>query len=486
MIVRNCAQPLAATLACVRPIADEIVVLDTGSTDDTLVVASQAGAAVHKRAWDDDFAAARNACLEKVTGDWVLWLDAGETLDETHARDLRELVRTAADPQRAYMLNIALPAAAGQIGSEQIARFRLHPRHAGLCFTGRVRERIDTSLAGQNMQTAALPYVIQRGPSEHDPAVKAGKAQRNIRLADLALAELGPTAELHNVLGEAFQSLGDGVRAAQHYRRTLDLAQRGGSEQLEAFYGLLTCLDGVSADRSDQLSLCMLALEHFPLDAQLLVALGGYLQSLEQGPLAIRSFDLAFRHGQIETQIWHLPEIREIAAACAATAWIATGEQEQAQSLLAAAVRTFPGSQRLALQLIDLLVNRRLRDEALAIVGELALPADRQRLAAAVRGACLAQAGDWTAAVDLLQAAMLDGCQARFCFRWLVAGWLALERPREAQSALRAWQAVDANQPEIADLADQANEQLSRSVRVDSADHASGQRRRPSVATERT
>ena len=85
LIVRNCAPHLAATIASVRAIADEIVVLDTGSTDDTLVIAAQGGVNIHRRAWDDDFAAARNACLDKATGDWILWLDAGETLASDEA-----------------------------------------------------------------------------------------------------------------------------------------------------------------------------------------------------------------------------------------------------------------------------------------------------------------------------------------------------------------------------------------------------------------
>lgn len=354
MIVRNCAAALAETIGSVRVIAGEIIVLDTGSTDDTPAVAARLGASVHRHSWDDDFAAARNACLARATGDWVLWLDAGETISAEHASQLAEFLVSAADPAHAYALYIVVPAADDQVGSEQIARLRLHARRSGLRFDGRVRERMDASLAELGIQLDALPLAICRGSREHETATKAAKAQRNIRLADLATSQRGPSAEMQNVLGEAFQSLGDCVRAAQHYRRAIDLAQPGSREHLEAFYGLLSCLEGAGSERSDQLSLCMLAVEHFPLDAQLLVALGGYLQLLDQAPLAIRAFDLAFRHGQVEPQVWHLPDIREIAAACAATAMIAAGQQDAARTLLAAAACTFPHSQRLATQLAEL------------------------------------------------------------------------------------------------------------------------------------
>ena len=78
MIVRDEQEVLATSIDSVRPIADEIVVLDTGSTDQTVTIAKRLGAVVGQAAWDDDFSAARNRCLEQVTGDWVLWLDAGE------------------------------------------------------------------------------------------------------------------------------------------------------------------------------------------------------------------------------------------------------------------------------------------------------------------------------------------------------------------------------------------------------------------------
>jgi tetratricopeptide (TPR) repeat protein len=470
IIVRNAAGPLATTIAAVRALADEIVVLDTGSTDDTIVVALEAGAVVHRRPWDDSFAAARNACLEKLTGDWVLWLDAGEVVAPNQKANLRGLLTKNSTADRVFTLNVVMPVASGQLGREEVARVRLQPNRPELRFAGRIRESLSASLAKSGLQIDSLPLSIERGPLDLDPAVKASKAQRNIRLADIALAEQGPTALLHNVLGEAFQALGDGVRAAQHYRRSLELARRGTPEQLEAYYGLLTCLDEATSDRGDQLSLCMLALDQFPLDAQLLVACGGYLQTLDQTPLAVRAFDLAFRHGQTESSIWHLPEIREIAASCAAAAMLETGDDGQARTLLEAAVRTYPASGRLAMQLIDLLVGRCRRDEALAIVSQFASPAERQRLTAAVRGACLAQQGQWGKAVDLLQAAMLDGCQTTFCFRWLAAGWLELGRPRDAMSVLRAWQAIEERHPMLAELSEVAAAQLARSLRVDAAD----------------
>ena len=86
MIVRNESHHLPKALASVKGIAAEIVVVDTGSTDDTVSIASAMGAKVLHFAWIDDFAAARNAALEAATQPWILSLDADQRLASDSAR----------------------------------------------------------------------------------------------------------------------------------------------------------------------------------------------------------------------------------------------------------------------------------------------------------------------------------------------------------------------------------------------------------------
>ena len=92
MIVKNEAQWLAECLASVRAIADEVVVGDTGSTDESKAIAQRFGARVVDVPWTDDFAAARNAVLGAAVSDWLLHMDADETLDAAGARAIREIV----------------------------------------------------------------------------------------------------------------------------------------------------------------------------------------------------------------------------------------------------------------------------------------------------------------------------------------------------------------------------------------------------------
>jgi glycosyltransferase involved in cell wall biosynthesis len=92
MIVKNEAATLPKCLSSVRKLVDEMVVLDTGSIDRTPNIAQQLGAKLHHFKWCNDFSAARNAALKYVTGDWILVLDADETLTPEIVPQLREAI----------------------------------------------------------------------------------------------------------------------------------------------------------------------------------------------------------------------------------------------------------------------------------------------------------------------------------------------------------------------------------------------------------
>src|SRR5262245_57509130 len=89
MIVRNEEESLDRCLASARGLADELIVVDTGSTDRTVEIARAHGASVHHFKWCDDFAAARNVALRHATGQWCLHLDADEWVVEAEAGALR-------------------------------------------------------------------------------------------------------------------------------------------------------------------------------------------------------------------------------------------------------------------------------------------------------------------------------------------------------------------------------------------------------------
>ena len=80
MITKNGAKRLPQSITSVKELADEIIVVDTGSKDESKLIASGLGAKVYDFEWNDDFSAAKNYAYSKATGDWILDLDDDEVI----------------------------------------------------------------------------------------------------------------------------------------------------------------------------------------------------------------------------------------------------------------------------------------------------------------------------------------------------------------------------------------------------------------------
>ncbi len=91
MIVKNEEKVIRRCLSCAKSFVDEIIVVDTGSTDHTKEIAREMGAQVFYFEWIDDFAAARNFSFSKATMDYILWLDADDIIDQENQQKLKEL-----------------------------------------------------------------------------------------------------------------------------------------------------------------------------------------------------------------------------------------------------------------------------------------------------------------------------------------------------------------------------------------------------------
>ncbi len=441
MIVRDEQDVLALTLESVRTVADEILVLDTGSKDQTPTLARQLGARVCRSPWEDDFSAARNRLLEEVTGDWVLWLDAGEQLTAASAAELRSFLNDQADLHKVYLLMLELPAREPDGSAEQAARPRLMPAHPELRFSGRINESLQPSMQRLGFQLDGAPGRILRHPRCHQDAIKTVKAHRNLRLIEMeTLARGATTPGLLNLLGEAHSNLQDRAAARRAFIQAIASAPHGSTEMLDAYYGLLTTFDDEPEQRDQQVTFCLEALEIYPLDMQLLVAMGGYLQNQNRLDLAARAFELAIKHGKLDVQTWHLCEIHEIASVCLSIVLQLQGKSHEARQTLTAAMERSPNSCRVRRHLTELVVRTGEEAEALALAeGLIQNPAERESLQLAIRGAYQAARKNWTAALGFLQSAYVAGCQDPFCLRWLTLTLLANAQWDAAVPVLQQW-----------------------------------------------
>ncbi len=136
-VIDNC-------LRSVKDLGDEIVLIDTGSTDRTVEIARSFGARVYHFRWCDDFSAARNQYLKHARGDWIFWVDADDILPERSVPRIKKLVRNASRDS-AFLFILKSPLSDGSVSS--MFQLRLFPNLPGIEYRRPIHEEIITSLS---------------------------------------------------------------------------------------------------------------------------------------------------------------------------------------------------------------------------------------------------------------------------------------------------------------------------------------------------
>jgi glycosyltransferase involved in cell wall biosynthesis len=221
MIVRNEAAQLEACLRTFRELVDEIVVVDTGSTDGTKAIARRFGARVFDFAWCDDFSAARNEALRRSRGAWSLYIDADERLRPGISRShLRKLLRTSS----AIGYFVLRHPAAGCSAFWEMRLFRNDPR---IRFEGTVHENI---LAGLMRYKAEKGGGLGRSSLviDHlsDPGAQARKQRFYLPLLLKEVTRNPANVYCWSELGSAYLALGEPGRAREAWRSGIDAVRR--------------------------------------------------------------------------------------------------------------------------------------------------------------------------------------------------------------------------------------------------------------------
>lgn len=230
MIVKNEMEYIGYALESVRPIASELIIVDTGSTDGTAEKY-----ATHHFEWRDDFAAARNFSLEQATGDWALIIDADEILDHEHCKYVTQLAqgKPAAYQvtQRHYhntgdfigsKLNTGTPYDRG-VYHVQTRIERLFPLKHGIEFVYRVHEQITPSCKANGIPIKLSPIVMHHYGYLKENG-ESDKREMYARIGRLKVEDEPDNAKARFELGVLLYSLEQYSEAAQHLRRYVQLS----------------------------------------------------------------------------------------------------------------------------------------------------------------------------------------------------------------------------------------------------------------------
>src|SRR4051812_19008312 len=240
MIVRDEEEMLPRSLAAVRDAVDEIVVVDTGSTDGTIEIARSFGAKVIEREWTGSFAEARNVSFDAATGDWIMFLDADEVLVADDAQRLRDVLgRTWREAFYLVETNFTGELGDGTAVTHNALRvFRNRPEYR---FEGRIHEQIAHKLpTGQPERIEITDVRVEHYGYLGVVRDAKDKSRRNIELLERQREEGGEeTGFLHFNLGSEYAALAENAQARASFERAWEI-MRGRPDR--AAYGYIPSL----------------------------------------------------------------------------------------------------------------------------------------------------------------------------------------------------------------------------------------------------
>ncbi|MCX6380318.1 MAG: glycosyltransferase [Armatimonadetes bacterium] len=257
MIVKNEERVLGDCLQSLRGWAGEVIVVDTGSTDNTVAIAERFGAKVYHFTWTNNFAEARNESLRHATGNWILWVDADDTVPPESAREILSAAQNAPPHIVGFVIPVQFVEDGTSHGGTRVDHVKLVRNVEGVCFEGRIHEQILPSLSRIGGEIARCNAVVLHSGYDTTPEGQARKRERDMTILHLELQERPDHPFVRFCLGMTHHYMGEHEEAILWLEKCLEVADPGDSIVRKA-YALLAvsyrereetdrCLDTLNA-----------------------------------------------------------------------------------------------------------------------------------------------------------------------------------------------------------------------------------------------
>ncbi len=367
MIVKNEERFLPGCLESIKDLVDEMIIVDTGSTDNTKGIARDFGARIYDFKWCDDFSAARNESLRNTTGDWILYLDADERIDKAFHSRIRRMISSG--KVDAFLLNLKSKIGTGEDCQYHIVPYpRLFRKIKGVHFVGEVHEQITTSLTALGARILASDVLVEHLGYAQDSEVILEKARRNHRLL---------LAQLHRgknygyglyQLGQTEIALGQVEEGLAHLREALKVGGFGKSVEA-SIHGAIAENLFKKGDFPGALAACAKSLGVAPRQAfshmmmgEIYVRTAEYDKATESFTRAVEKYRSVASEGKTSIAIESLFEIDVVYSKLGRAAALA-GDVDTARRYLGMAAENNPQPRKVA-EFIELLVRNRLYTDA--------------------------------------------------------------------------------------------------------------------------
>lgn len=212
MIVKDESEHLHTCLESTKEYVNEIIIVDTGSTDNTIEIAKTHGAAVYEYTWTNDFASARNFALSKSTSEWNLILDADEQITSWD----KDKVKTTLQSDR-FIGKINIKSNFKQNNEERFSQIfisRILPK--GVYYSGKIHEQV----------VSKLPRIEMPIDVFHTGYFQTDKSERNLIILKEELSKNPKNAYILYQLARQYKTMNLYQEAAHFFKESYQAADR--------------------------------------------------------------------------------------------------------------------------------------------------------------------------------------------------------------------------------------------------------------------
>jgi glycosyltransferase involved in cell wall biosynthesis len=291
VIARDEEGRIESCLRSAAAYADEMIVVDTGSTDRTREIAARCGARVFDFPWVDCFATARNQSLDQARGGWIFWMDADDVLPPESGELLRELVRRCPQRNAAYQAYVRIPPGPGEFSESLVDHVKLFPNRPDLRFEHRIHEQILPAIRRAGLEVLFSDLSVIHQNYDRSAEGQERKRERDFRLLELDLRDRPDHPFVLFNLGMTHLYATKEYEVAAHYlRRSLDRSDWRDSIVRKA-YAMLTTARICQQEWEAALAANEEGRGHYPDDAELLFQAGQVYQQLNRFDDARRALE---------------------------------------------------------------------------------------------------------------------------------------------------------------------------------------------------
>lgn len=312
VIVKNEEKNLPIWLANMQQLADELIVVDTGSTDNSQAIAAAGGAKVYDFCWCNDFAAAKNYALEQARGEWIVFLDADEYFAQETIRQLPQVLKQCTKDKSIAMIwcrLINIDCDDNNRIIDTMLQARVFRNDPAIRFTGKIHERLMNTKGDKKMIVRDNLVIFHTGYSR---SIFLRKAQRNYGLLQEQMHQAATQAEkdlLMPYLADNYMALGRYTEVIQCARRAIAADIKLIGEEGHFHELIFSALQRLGRPLSEQIAILDEAVALYPGEASFVFEKGyvlwqnkQYLESealLQQGLQLRQDFQAELARGKV-------------------------------------------------------------------------------------------------------------------------------------------------------------------------------------------